>query len=60
MIVAETLERVPEDYRDVVELRMQDHQVKEIASILKRSKRSVERILQESRRELSILLDSDT
>lgn len=53
LAVKEFLERLPEDYRRVVELRIQGHEVAEIAALANRSKRSVERILQESRRALT-------
>jgi RNA polymerase sigma-70 factor (ECF subfamily) len=59
LIVAEALGKLPPDYRAVIELRMQERPVAEIAAKLQRSKRSVERILQESRRELIHLLDPD-
>jgi RNA polymerase sigma-70 factor (ECF subfamily) len=49
MYVAEALEQLPADYRRVVELRMEGHEVAEIAGLTGRSKRTVERILQESR-----------
>jgi RNA polymerase sigma-70 factor, ECF subfamily len=47
--VEEALARFPADYRKVVELRMEGHEVREIAQHTGRSKRTVERILQESR-----------
>ncbi len=47
--VQEALERFPDDYRRVVELRMEGHEVAEIARLSGRSKRTVERILQEAR-----------
>jgi RNA polymerase sigma factor (sigma-70 family) len=59
LIVAEALDKLPPEYRTVIELRMQERTVAEIATALKRSKRSIERILQESRRELFHLLDPD-
>jgi RNA polymerase sigma-70 factor (ECF subfamily) len=59
LIVAEALGKLPPDYRAVIELRMQERPVAEIAAKLQRSKRSIERILQESRRELIHLLDPD-
>jgi RNA polymerase sigma-70 factor (ECF subfamily) len=50
--VEEALARLPADYRAVVELRMEGHEVQEIAQQTGRSKRTVERILQESRQAL--------
>ena len=50
LAVKEFLERLPAEYRDVVEFRIQEYEVAEIAQLTHRSKRSVERILQESRK----------
>src|SRR5262249_42208020 len=50
--VEEALAQLPADYRAVVERRMEGHGVQEIARQTGRSKRTVERILQESRRAL--------
>jgi RNA polymerase sigma-70 factor (ECF subfamily) len=47
--VAEALERLPTDYQRVVELRMDGYEVAEIARSIGRSKRTVERLLQEAR-----------
>jgi RNA polymerase sigma-70 factor (ECF subfamily) len=47
--VEEALARFPADYRTVVELRMEGHDIRDIARRTGRSKRTVERILQESR-----------
>ena len=47
--VEELLARLPADYRAVVGLRMQGFEVAEIAGKTGRSKRTVERILQETR-----------
>jgi RNA polymerase sigma-70 factor (ECF subfamily) len=57
--VAEALERVPPHYRAVLELRMEGHEVAAIAQRVGRSKRTVERILQESRGVLGHLLNDD-
>jgi RNA polymerase sigma-70 factor (ECF subfamily) len=55
--VEEALGRFPADYRRVVELRMEGHEVAEIARLTGRSKRTVERILQESRTVLHAYLN---
>ena len=47
--VAEALDRLPATHRAVVELRMQGYEVAAIARATGRSRRSVERALQESR-----------
>ncbi len=49
LYVAEALEQLPEDYRRAVELRMEGYEVADIARTLGRSKRTVERLLQEAR-----------
>jgi RNA polymerase sigma-70 factor, ECF subfamily len=57
MSVEEALERLPEQHRLVIHLRMEDHEIVEIARLTGRSKRSVERILQDSRKRLAEWLD---
>src|SRR4051794_23552271 len=58
--VAEALERLPADYQRVVELRMDGYEVAEIARAVGRSKRTVERLLQEARGVLrSALIETD-
>jgi RNA polymerase sigma factor (sigma-70 family) len=47
--VGEAMERLPADYAAAVQARMEGYEVQEIARRLSRSKRTVERILQESR-----------
>jgi RNA polymerase sigma-70 factor, ECF subfamily len=54
--VAETLDRLPEGHRLVTRLRMEGYTVEEIAQRIGRSKRSVERVLQECRDRLGRLL----
>lgn len=49
LVVDETLERMPEELRAVVRMRMIGFEVAEIAERLGRSKRTVERLLQEAR-----------
>jgi RNA polymerase sigma-70 factor, ECF subfamily len=56
LVIEEALERLPSQHRSIVELRTEGHRVAEIARQLGRSKRSVERILQESRNTLSAVL----
>jgi RNA polymerase sigma-70 factor (ECF subfamily) len=61
LYVEEALGRLPAASRQVVELRMEEHGVAEIARHTGRSKRTVERILQESRDALKeLLLESDS
>ena len=56
LAVEEAMDRLPAQYRRVVQLRMEGHEVAEIAQMIGRGKRSVERILQESRERLSRFL----
>jgi RNA polymerase sigma-70 factor (ECF subfamily) len=58
LAIHEALERLPPQHRQMVELRIQGHEVAEIAQKTGRSKRSVERVLQEARRVLADLLPS--
>jgi RNA polymerase sigma-70 factor (ECF subfamily) len=55
----EILERLTPAYRGVVELRMAGYEVAEIAQLVGRSKRTVERLLQEARAQLTNLLAQD-
>ncbi len=56
LAVEEALDRLQPQHKQVVELRMEGYQVEEIAQRTGRSKRSVERVLQECRKQLSKLL----
>jgi len=60
MTIAEALEQVPEKQRVMLELRIQGHEVAEIAQKTGRSKRTVERNLQEVRTRLRAVLDRET
>jgi RNA polymerase sigma-70 factor, ECF subfamily len=52
LAVREEVERLPIDHRRVTELRLQGHEVAAIAELIGRSRRSVERLLQECRQRL--------
>jgi RNA polymerase sigma-70 factor (ECF subfamily) len=56
MSVEEALQRLPHEQERAVRLRMEGHEVGEIADALVRSKRTVERLLQEGRSRLAELL----
>src|SRR5437868_1914055 len=56
VVVQEALERLSPQHRRVVELRIEGHEVNEIARKTERSKRTVERVLQEARQQLRDLL----
>lgn len=53
LTVRETLDRLPRPLRDIARLRLAGHEVAEVARQLGRSKRTVERLLQECRQELN-------
>jgi RNA polymerase sigma-70 factor, ECF subfamily len=59
VVVAEALGRLPPQHRGMVELRIQGFEVAEIADRVGRSKRTVERVLQESRKQLRELLQQE-
>src|SRR3954454_1202500 len=57
LVVNDTLERMPPLERQALELRMEGYEVAEIADRMGRSKRTVERSLQQARTRLKSLLD---
>jgi RNA polymerase sigma factor (sigma-70 family) len=57
LTIDELLAPLPPLYRDVVRLRVDGFEVAEIAARTGRAKRSVERILQEFRRKLQVVID---
>lgn len=59
LVVDEALDRLPAGYKEMVELRIEGYEVAEIARKTGRSKRTVERILQEARRQLAEFLRED-
>ena len=56
MVVDEVLEGLPESHRRMIELRIDGHEVAEISRDVGRSKRSVERVLQDFRRRMGELI----
>ena len=58
LTIQEALDLLPPGQREMLELRIQGHEVAEIAARTGRSKRTVERILQEVRARLRALLES--
>lgn len=56
LVVREALERLPPAHRQVIALRMEGHGVAEVARQVGRSKRTVERLLQECRGQFEYLL----
>jgi RNA polymerase sigma-70 factor, ECF subfamily len=59
MVVEELLQSQPEAHRRMIELRIEGHELNEIAATVKRSKRSVERVLQDFRQKLDALIGED-
>jgi RNA polymerase sigma-70 factor (ECF subfamily) len=57
LVLDEQLEELPESNQAIVRMRMEGYEVAEIAARVNRSQRTVERVLQEFRRELQALLD---
>jgi RNA polymerase sigma-70 factor (ECF subfamily) len=58
LVVAESLQHLPEVSRTIVELRIEGYEVAEIAKKTRRSKRTVERNLQDYRAALTKILDA--
>jgi RNA polymerase sigma-70 factor (ECF subfamily) len=56
LVVREALERLAPELREIVELRLQGYEVREIADLTERSLRTVERLLKDARAELTNLL----
>ena len=59
MTIDEALDHLPPQHRQMLVLRIEGHEVAEIAPKVGRSKRTVERILQECRKKLADLLDAE-
>lgn len=59
LVVQEALDRLPAHHRSVIQMRMEGYEVAEIAQLVTRSKRTVERILQETLRQLHTLLEEE-
>jgi RNA polymerase sigma-70 factor (ECF subfamily) len=57
LTVREAVERLPLDHRRVAELRLQGYEVASIAELIGRSRRTVERLLQECRQRLLQTMD---
>jgi RNA polymerase sigma-70 factor, ECF subfamily len=59
MVIEELLEGMPAAHRQMIELRIEGHEVDEITEKVQRSKRSVERVLQSFRTRLEALIHED-
>ncbi len=60
IVMTEALEHLPQLHQQIVRLRIEGYEVAEIAVKLGSSKRTVERALQEARKQLSVLLPEQT
>jgi RNA polymerase sigma-70 factor (ECF subfamily) len=60
LIIDDALERLPSEHKTMIEFRIQGYEIAEIAQKTGRSKRTVERILQEARKKLNELLREDS
>ncbi|TWT75538.1 RNA polymerase sigma factor CarQ [Posidoniimonas polymericola] len=58
MVVADLISDLPESNRQIIELRIEGHEVAEVAALSGRSKRTVERTLQQFRERLRSLIDA--
>jgi RNA polymerase sigma-70 factor (ECF subfamily) len=59
MVVEDLLQSQPDAHRRMIELRIEGHEVNEIAATVQRSKRTVERVLQDFRQKLDALIGED-
>jgi RNA polymerase sigma-70 factor (ECF subfamily) len=59
LVIDEILERLPGGHRRIIEMRIEGHEVADIARETSRAKRSVERILQEFRQRLDAEIRED-
>jgi len=57
LLIGEALESLPPEHREIIVLRMEGYRVEEIADRIRRSKRSVERMLQAARTRLGYFID---
>jgi RNA polymerase sigma-70 factor (ECF subfamily) len=59
LVVSEALERLTPRVREVIELRLQGYEVREMAELIGQSERTIERLLQAARAELNDSLGGD-
>ena len=59
LVVEDLLAELPESHRRMIELRIEGHEVAQIAEQVRRSKRSVERVIQEFCRHLNAMIRED-
>jgi RNA polymerase sigma-70 factor (ECF subfamily) len=59
MSIDEMLDEMSPSHRDIIRLRIEGHEVAEIAGRVRRSKRSVERVLQQIRKQVAHMIQVD-
>jgi RNA polymerase sigma-70 factor (ECF subfamily) len=59
MVINEVMERLPAQHKQMIVLRVEGYEVAEIASRTGRSKRTIERVLQDFRKKLADLLEGE-
>ncbi len=59
LLLEEALQRLAPEQEKAIRLRLEGYEVAEIAKALVRSKRTVERLLEDGRNHLAVLLDND-
>ncbi len=59
MVIDELVAKLPEPQDRIIQLRIEGHEIGEIAMMTKRSKRTVERTLQQFRQQLTKLIDEE-
>ncbi len=59
LVVEELLQQMPSSHRDMIEARIEGYEVAEIAQLVGRSQRSVERVLREFRLRLQTILEQE-
>lgn len=59
MVIDELIAKLPAPQDRIVQLRIEGHEIKQIAEMTSRSKRTVERTLQQFRTQLAKLIDSE-
>jgi RNA polymerase sigma-70 factor (ECF subfamily) len=59
LVVSDALERLPTRVREIIELRLQGYEVREIAELTGQSVRTIERLLQEARADLKNALGGE-
>ena len=59
IVVEDLLKELPETHRRMIEMRIEGYEVSEVSDAVRRSKRSVERVLQDFRQRLDSLIQAE-